>query len=188
MPARRDIVWERLDRPGLEHLVLAVAPDGITGDSALVLAIDGSTARLRYTIHCDGAWRTQAASIAIEHDGQRRLLELARDAAGAWHVDGIHRSELDSCFEIDFAATPFTNTMPIRQFGLKHGESRVQRALYITVPELSVRVDEQEYTRLDAADPPRRFRYRGLSTGFVAEVEVDEDGIVTDYPPGWRRR
>jgi hypothetical protein len=188
MKARRDIVWERLDRPGLEHLVLDSAAGRHTGQSAVVLALDGKTARLRYSIDCDGRWRTRRASFAVEYDGQRRLLELERDDDGAWSVDGARRPDLDQCFEIDFAATPFTNTMPIRQFELRHGESRVQRALYITVPDLQVRIDEQEYTRLDAANPPRRFRYRGLSTGFTAEVEVDEDGIVTSYPPGWRRR
>ncbi len=44
----------------------------------------------------------------------------------------------------------------------------------------------QDYTRLDPAEPARRYRY--ASPGFTAEVAFDADGIVEDYPPGWKRR
>ena len=45
-------------------------------------------------------------------------------------------------------------------------------------------MDEQEYTLLS----PILFRYRGISTGFAAEVTMDADRLVVDYPPGWKRR
>jgi hypothetical protein len=40
---------------------------------------------------------------------------------------------------------------------------------------------QQRYTRL--AD--RRYLYG--SSGFAVELEVDEHGLVIDYPPYWRR-
>ena len=83
-------------------------------------------------------------------------------------------------------ATPLTNTMPIHQLALAPGETRTFRALYIRVPELTAAPMDQHYTRLDPATPPRRFQY--ASPGFTAEVAVDADGLVEDYPPGWKRR
>ena len=42
----------------------------------------------------------------------------------------------------------------------------------------------QDYTKLG----PTRFRYRSLSSGFTADLTVDADGLVVEYPPFWRRR
>jgi uncharacterized protein len=54
---------------------------------------------------------------------------------------------------------------------------------YIAVPSLTVSVQAQEYTLLT----PGRFCYRGLATGFTAELEVDEEGLVLRYGTVWRR-
>jgi hypothetical protein len=183
---RRDLVWERLDRPGLEHLVLDIGPQRIEAESLVLLQLDSGLVRLRYRLICDGDWRTRTASFRLDQNGSGRSLELAREGEDGWRVDGAPRADLAGTFDIDIAATPLTNTMPVRRAGLVAQQPRTLRFAYVRVPELSVAPMEQEYTRLDAADPPRRFRYR--SPGFEAEVAVDADGLVEDYPPGWRRR
>ncbi len=182
---RRDIVWERLDRPGLEHLTLEVGTDAIRAESLVLLQLDSGLVRLRYRLRADGNWRTRAASFRLDQGAASRSLELARDG-DAWLVDGRPRADLAGCQDIDIAATPLTNTMPVRQLALASGETRTFRALYVRVPELTVAPMDQDYTRLDPATPPRRFRY--ASPGFTAEVAVDADGLVEDYPPGWKRR
>ncbi len=68
--------------------------------------------------------------------------------------------------------------------GLAVGVPRRITVAYVAVPGLAVSRAEQEYALL----APGRFRYRGLGTGFAAEVTADADGIVVDYPPIWRRR
>lgn len=182
---RRDIVWERLDRPGLEHLTLEIGADAIRAESLVLLQLDSGLVRLRYRLHADGNWRTRAASFRLDQGDVSRGLELARDGEG-WRVDGQARADLVGCPDIDIAATPLTNTMPIHQLALAPGEARTFRAVYVRVPELTVAPMDQDYTRLDPATPPRRFRY--TSPGFTAEVAVDADGLVEDYPPGWKRR
>ena len=111
-------------------------------------------------------------------------MTLQRDDQGRWSANGERRPDLDQCFEIDLAATPLTNTMALKRLSLEPGKPKRMRAAYITVPELTVRVDEQEYTLLS----PTLFRYRGISTNFTAEVAMDADRLVVDYPPGWKRR
>ena len=185
---RRDIAWEWVDRPGLEHLSLSVGDADIAADGVVVVDLDRAPTRLRYAISCDGTWRVRSASLSLECGAERRSLELAREDGGFWVVDGARRRDLDGCTEIDIQGTPFTNTLPIRRLGLPADAPQLLRVAYVIVPALTVEAGAQEYTRLDPADPPRRFRYRNPANGFVAELAVDEDGIVVDYPPYWRRR
>jgi len=182
---RRDIVWERLDRAGLEHVTVTEAGETIRVESLVLLADAGGLIRLRYRLVCAPGWRTRAASFRMDRNGGSQGLEIVREGED-WIVDGKTRPDLAGCFDIDISATPLTNTMPVRGLGLAAGESRAIRVVYIRVPEMSVTRGEQSYTRLDPAEPPRRFRYD--SPGFTAEVAFDEHGLVEDYPPGWRRR
>ena len=183
----REIVWEWLDRPGLEHLSLHVGGEGIVADGIVVVDLDRAV-RLRYRVLCDAAWRVRSASLSVEAGKTLRTVELLRDEAGAWRVDGAGRPDLDGCEEIDIQATPFTNTLPIRRLKLHPGLPHRLRVAYILVPSLTVEPGEQEYTRLDPSDPPRRFRYRNPGNGFVAELDVDADGLVVGYGAIWRRR
>ena len=181
---RRDIVWERLDRAGLEHVTVIEAEE-IRVESLVLLADQGGLIVLRYRLVCDADWRTRAASFRMERNGSSQGVEIARDGDD-WRVDGRPRPDLAGCFDIDISATPLTNTMPVRRLGLAADESRAIRVVYLRVPDMSVSLGEQTYTRLDPATPPRRFRYD--SPGFTAEVAFDEHGLVEDYPPVWRRR
>ena len=97
-----------------------------------------------------------------------RTLELDRAEDGGWIVDGRARPDLAPCRDIDIMVTPFTNSLPIRRLAW--------------VPD-AVQVIEAAYIRL-----PDRFRYRNLASGFTAELAVDGDGLVLDYPGVWRRR
>ena len=45
----------------------------------------------------------------------------------------------------------------------------------------------QRYTCLEARPDGGLYRYEGFSTGFVADLPVDADGLVLDYPGVFRR-
>lgn len=182
------IIWERLDAPGLEQLDLSVEPEGVTAEGIVVTALEDGIFRLTYRVRCDAAWRFREGLLTLTREGVAHELTLAHGGQGDWRVNGKARPDLVGCTDIDIMASPFTNTLPIRRAPPAAGESRRYQMAYIVVPDLILRVDEQEYTRLDSADPPRRFRYHGLGSGFVAELEVDESGLVTAYEGIWRRR
>jgi hypothetical protein len=109
------------------------------------------------------------------------------DAQGYWSVDGQSRPDLAGCSDIDIMVTPFTNTLPIRNLGLRVNQPKAIRVAYIKVPDLDVSPMDQEYTWLDPDEPPTRFRYRNLTSGYTAELTVDRDGLVIDYPGIWRQ-
>lgn len=64
------------------------------------------------------------------------------------------------------------------------GERRQFHMAWIFAPDLTVHPHPQAYTHLD----DRLYLFENLDgSGFRAEFQVDEDGIVVDYPGLFRR-
>ncbi len=184
----RDIYWEWLHAPGQEHLRLVEKPEAIVAEGVVAGTLESGTFRMHYLVTCDRAWRFRHAEVQLEQGPTRREVHLGREPNGHWRVDGVERLALRSCADIDLMGSPFTNTLPIRNLGLAPDEAREIRVAYVRLPDLAVTPEAQVYTRLDRGEPPRRFRYHGVATGFTADLTVDEAGLVVDYPGIWRRR
>lgn len=93
------------------------------------------------------------------------------------------------CVDVDIGITPATNSLPIKRLKLKAQESRNIKAAYVPLPDqidevFLPRPAEQRYTCLV---PGQRYRYEGLFRAFTAELEIDEAGLVLDYPETFRR-
>ena len=176
-------VWNK-DREGLglEHLLLAERE----ADSA-VLAFDqeGLPFRLTYRLSWDEAWRLREAELAVATEHATRSLVLQADGQGNWRYgDGRALDELEGCVDIDIWPTPFTNSFPIRRKPMAVGERQQFRMAWIFAPDLTVLPQLQAYTRL--AD--QLYLFENLDgSGFSAELAVDEEGIVLDYPDLFRR-
>jgi hypothetical protein len=177
------VIWEALAWLGTEHLVLRSGPDDVDADG-MVIALDGRPLRLHYRLHCDPRWA--ARELTIEESGSAAAMTFRSDGAGRW-TDGEGRAldDLAGCIDVDIAATPFTNTLPIRRLGLRVGEACDIRVLYVTVPELTVHAVDQRYRCLAADGAGATYRYE--SGSFMADILVDTDGLVVDYPGLWRR-
>jgi hypothetical protein len=185
--SQRDVIWEWLDRPGLEHLRLTTEPTGIRAESLVVTAIDGVPLRLEYQLTCDCAWRFRAAELSLGHAGAERDLRIeCRD--GTWELDGRPRADLSPAVDIDIMATPFTNTLPVRRLAPWPDEAVEMTVAWVMLPTLKVRPVRQSYRRLAPGDPPSRLEYRNLESGFTAALGLDADGLVTHYGGVWRRR
>lgn len=167
---------------GLEHLLLAEW----SADS-IVLAFDEEHGpfRLTYRLAWDESWQLRDAALVVATDRSTRSLTLQTDGPGRWrHGDGRAIDALDGCIDIDIWPTPFTNSFPIRRERWDIGERRQFRMAWIFGPDLSVHPQQQAYTR--TAD--NRYLFENLDGGgFNAELPVDEEGIVVDYPGLFRR-
>jgi hypothetical protein len=187
MILRRTICWTptwNKDREGigLEHLVL----DGRVADS-VVLAFDDEHGpfRLIYRLAWDESWCLREADLSVTTDLSTRSIRLITDGKGHWRDDdGRTRDDLEGCLDVDIWPTPFTNTFPIRREPMAVGERRQFRMAWIFGPDLTVRPQPQAYTRV--AD--RLYLFENLDgSGFKAELPVDADRIVLDYPDLFRR-
>jgi hypothetical protein len=167
---------------GLEHLLLAER----MADS-VVLAFDDKCGpfRLTYRLTWEQSWRLREAELVVATEGFTRSLHLKTDGQGHWrHGDGRAINELDGCLDIDIWPTPFTNTFPIRREPMAVNQRRQFRMAWILAPDLTVQPQPQAYTRV--AD--RLYLFENLDgSGFRAELPVDADGIVLDYPDLFRR-
>lgn len=184
MMVDREVMWHRLaDGPGLERARLERRPDG-TILSGIVLAAEGGLPLcVEYRVTCDRDWRTVAVEASQSYAGERRVLRLAHAGNGTWTLDGRPAPSLDGCVDVDLGVSPITNALPVNRLGLAQGETGAVRAAWVRFPALDVGPAEQSYERLGE----RRYRYRSRSSGFVADIVVDADGLPVDYGDLWRR-
>ena len=180
--------WTPWEGEGLEHLTLT--PEsfdfgaGIRAESVLIGERGGSPYGVHYRIACDAGWTVRRFRVETT-DG--RCLALASDGAGRWRDEnGVPRPDLDGCIDIDLAGSPFTNTLPIRRLNLTPSDGTARLSMvYIPFDTFAAFVDGQRYTCLDPGQ--RLYRYEAEDRSFVAELPVDEDGLVVDYPGLFRR-
>jgi hypothetical protein len=174
--------WRPAEGNGLEHLDLKPSGDNIVADGVIIGERGGLPYGARYRILCDAAWVTIALDIECT-DG--RHLHLASDGHGAWS-DGQARAlpELDGCIDVDLAGSPFTNTLPIRRCDLRPETGPIEfRMVYVPFRTFEPAVDEQRYRCL----APGLYRYEAIDRTFTADLTVDEDGLVVDYPSLFHR-
>jgi uncharacterized protein len=165
--------WDRLIARGTQ---LGVEPEPYRLQYALDTAQDFITAHL--TVDCAGA-------------GWSRRLDLTRDEGGGWRISadatgevallapGGEPDEVAGALDCDLAFSPLTNVMPILREHLREGGGPVDLVMaWVSVPDLHVHRSEQRYEPIDG----RRVRFVGEDGAFVAELELDDDGLVVRYP------
>lgn len=174
--------WAAEIGSGMEHLDLSIGNDGIRADSVVIGDQSGTSYGLRYRLFCALDWSIRR--VEIEVIGGQRLV-LAADGAGNWFSKtGALLTEFRGCIDIDIAATPFTNSFPIRRLDLAVGERKEIAVVHISTPDLTPQVAHQAYSCLEGR---KRYLYQGLDSDFEAELTIDNDGLVHHYPGLFRR-
>jgi hypothetical protein len=186
MSVRIAVRWNAWEAEGAEHCHVSIGPDG----AVLTAALSGGHSpayAVQYRVVTDAAFHTR--EVWVKSVGGSEL-HVTSDGAGHWHdvARDAALPALEGCLDVDIAVTPATNMLPIRRLGLAAGESREIEVAYVPPPGEGVglflpRKVAQRYTCLG----PNRYLYEGLSSGFAAEIEVDEHGLVRDYPGVFRR-
>ena len=176
MALRRSIRWRSLEHGGLEECRVSDWIDSIKVRAAIV----GQAGEVRHGVLYEMSLRPDWTfeSILLQRiDGVTAVLRRSRD--GDWfdmHAEAL--PALKGCVDIDFEMTPFTNTLPLRRAPLAVGETRRLRIAYVPATTLEPYPAEQIYTRLEE----RRYRFETADGSFTADIGVDEDGLVVDYP------
>lgn len=154
----------------------------------VVAGISDETCGGHYWVRTDAEMRTREVRVGYLGGPE---LHVVSDGAGNWR-DAIRDRALPmlrGCVDVDIAITPSTNTLPIKRLGLKAVEAIEVSVAYIPLPEqitgtfLPWRA-EQRYTCLI---PGQRYRYESLPGAFKADLDIDENEFVLDYPGIFRR-
>ena len=175
-------IWDpSRKRQGMEHLLLGER----VADSVMV-AFDesGVPYRMSYRLRWDAAWHVRSARVEVRTEGGVNSLTLRSDGAGNWrNAEQQELSELRGAIDVDIWPTPFTNTFPIRRLGTQLRKRHLIDVAWIGAPQLSLLRQPQAYTRIAEG----LYRFESTDTGFTAELPVDEQGIVLDYPGLFKR-
>jgi hypothetical protein len=185
---RVDVLWAAWEGRGLEHLRVEASDAGVRADSVLTNVDEGGRPyRARFHVECDRGWRFTRARVELLDDPPR-VLDLAADGRAHWSSGGTGMPALDGCLDIDIYPSPFTNTLPVRRLTDAVPNRPVAIAVaWVALPELTVRVDRQEYTLLERSAEGARWRFHAPETGFTVELDTDRHGLVRDYPGIARR-
>ena len=174
----RVVAWRRTDEDAGHSLarVERTGP-GWTFRGTEVMAGPETVLACSFRVEVDDAWATRLVEASsVSAAGERRLL-LTADGDRRWSRDGVPAPELDGCVDVDVAATPLTNTLPIRRLaGLAEGQEVTTPVAWVDVPDLGVTRVDQTYRRVGA----RRWRYSDDAHG-AFELTVDDDGLVVEY-------
>jgi hypothetical protein len=180
-------MWQPWTGAGLESLRLIEDADGVRVDSVVIGVHEGQPFSIRYAIRCDAAWHVRDLEIA-SLEGRSTTLALASNGMGRWtDGSGEHVPVLDACLDVDLSATPFTNTLPIRRLALAPGWAAEITVVYVEVPSLRIGVARQRYRCLTWGAAGGSYRFETAAGDFTAEITVDADGLVVEYPRIARR-
>lgn len=175
-PTGHVVSWTNSEGDGASEVRLRWENEGWTAEVDLLA--DRATAVIRLS----ASWMVQ--QMLLFRDMEEPDLWLATDGRGRWgEVNGAHRTDLDGVVNVDFAGTPFTNSILIHRTPLHVGHSSDLHVLVIDVETLSVQKAAQRYTRV----AERTWEYESLAQGQTVTVEVDEFGFVINEPGAFLR-
>jgi hypothetical protein len=192
------LTWDGVDDPSRVDLA------SVELGAASMRAVGGARAQhfsSSWELDVDDGWVTRALRVTARGLGWARSVDLTRSSAGEWKADVTTRGDvplpppgladpgsLDGAVDCDLGLCPLTNTMPIRRLGLlEHDIPDTSLVMaWVEMPSLRVLRSDQVYASGPAADRSR-VRYTSFSRDFSAELSVDADGFVTDYPTLARR-
>jgi hypothetical protein len=181
---KRSLVWSSWDGTGMQHAHVTDTTDGVLIDGIVLGIVNGEPFRADYWVLLDRTWRTRRVLV----QGADRSLDLSSDGQGRWgREDGTHVAEIAGAVDVDFSVSPMTATIPIRRLALAPGASAETKAVHVTVPGLHVSATKHRFHCLAQDAKGGRFRHENLVTGTSAELAVDADFYVADYPEKFRR-
>ena len=192
----RTVLWQRIDSPGSEWCALEREPDGWRLHGIVLTEVATSPVLVHYAVALAADWSTRVVEIAMRAGAasKPRQLKLTVAPDQQWQIErepvpdpampaGRSWRRCTASIDVDLGFSPVTNTLPIRRLDPAIGEAVAVTAAWVRFPELTIEPLPQRYIRL----AERRYRYESAGGAFVAEIEVDDLGLVTTYEGGWRR-
>lgn len=178
---KESILWRALYWPGHEGCRLYRLGSEWRLEGTAVFLHENRSCRLSYLIACDASWQTRSAMVTGWVGDEDVNLELSVNADHRWELNGVTKTAVDGCVDLDLNFSPSTNLLPIRRLNLEVGRQAEVKAAWLRFPSFELEPLAQVYERLG------EFKYRYTSRGgsFVTDLIVNKSGFVTLYPQLW---
>ncbi len=183
MPAAtRTRTWRGLESGGLETTWVSLE-HGRLGARGRACGLEPEPYWLTYELDTGEGWVTSRLLVEVELAAGTRRLDLRRSPDGDWTANGERVAAVAGALDCDLARSPLTNAMPMLRHLLYRGPGAEDFAMaWVSVPDLGVHRSEQHYEHLRRTPTGALVRYTSSDRSFVADLVVDEDGLVIDYP------
>lgn len=199
MGRQRLVLWAGLDRTRWEAAHLEMTRHGVTA-TGTQMAVEPTPYHLDYRLEALDNFVTRLLDIRVRGAGWSRSLVLRHDGRGRWEWvsdalgdvsleaaggDPALAAELVDAVDCDLGFSPLTNLMPIRRHGLELHDGAVDIVVaWVSVPDLGIHAYAQRYESLSHSGEGSvvRFIDKGRSEGFVADLQLDADGVIEVYP------
>jgi hypothetical protein len=196
---RHAIAWVKDDPFGVEFAKIELQSEWMAAEG-VAIGTSPVPYRLDYKLETTTGFVTSRLLVTSCGDGWRRALDLRRNQAGVWDLlaeedgspalpsAGGDPNTFTEALDCDLGLSPVTNLMPVRRHDLLAGGGPAELiTAWVSVPDLSVRPDGQRYSYLRSGPDHHLLRYEATDGSFTADIKVDQEGFVLDYPGIARR-
>jgi hypothetical protein len=190
-PSATLFTWQGVAEPRLESVRVLLTENRLRASGRLIAA--GEAADEAYSasfeLSTDEGGVVSRLLLRSTTADEERQLSLSRTEDEVWlfdHGTGAERDEFDGACDVDVLGAVLFNTLPVRRLGL-HREPGTHDLpmVFVTLPDLSVTLSRQTYRTVSVHGDGAVVNY--ASDGFTADLAVDAEGFVVDYP-GLARR
>jgi uncharacterized protein len=187
-PSHKPIMmtWQGVGAPRLESVRLVISDGRMRAAGRVVAAAsptsEAYSASFEFSVARGGqVGKGLLRTITAEEE---RQISVGRTEDGVWLIDhgqGAARNEFDGAADVDVSGLVTFTALPIRRLGL-HREPTTHElpVLYVSMPTLEVRLVHQTYRTVSTTDDGAVINY--TVPDFTADLTVDRDGLVIDYP------
>jgi hypothetical protein len=211
----RELVWRRVDVPGIEYFRLWESAAGPRLTGTVILADAGLPWRLKYAVACAPDWTTRGVHVALTRGAVTRHVKLtAGDSAGSADPADSVDSGIGRRWRRGLDEAPRRAGGRQRPPGVAEDLAAVAGCLDVDLAfspstnilplrRLGLAAGESRevtaawlrFPELTVEPLPQRYTrlderrvlYESRGGAFTAELEVDELGLVVRYPPLWER-
>jgi hypothetical protein len=185
------LTWGGVDASRLEAVRVVVGDRGIRATGSVIAAATDAVPAYSasYSLSTDEAGVIGRFTVRTTTSAGEQHVTLSRSEEGIWLVDhgsGVARTEFDGAVDVDLAGSPLLAALPMRRLGLHRLPSEHELPMvFVDLPSLDVELTQQTYRTVSVG--PERSVVCFATARRQAELTVDADGLVIDYP-GLARR
>lgn len=172
------ILWKGIKNDTDEHCAVNYRDTTISVHSEIEGWVKRKPVYAEYWLTLNNNWEVRSFEISANVADKTYKYSLGLDDNEHWKCKkNLPHFYFEGCNYIGISLTPLTNTLPVNNLHLLKGESKEISLIYVDILANEARRERQKYTRLDE----QLYRFDNLK-GFTADIEVDKDGFVVDYP------
>jgi hypothetical protein len=188
------LAWSGADALRLEAARVVLGQRSMRAGGSMVSApqegIEAYSAA--YSLATDEAGVVQRLTVRTIRARGEQSVSLTRSEEGIWLVDRVGqdastvRTNFSGALDVDLAFSPLFNALPVRRLGLHRAAAQHDPSMqhdlpvvFVSLPGLEARCVRQIY-RTVAVEETTVVSF--ATDGFTAELTVDTDGLVLDYP------